>query len=462
MVKKFRTDKEPSRSSGTSQAPWPADRVERWPIEKLVPYAHNVRLHSKADIDAVAASIGEWGWTMPALVAEGGMLIAGHLRLLAAQRKRIKFIPVMVARGWTDAQIRAYRIADNQLSLRASWDADLLSLELSGLKADSFDLNLIGFEPDQLVNLLGLSNSGGQTDPDFVPEVEEQATSRRADTWRLGRHRVRCGDATDPADVKGALGRTLPTLMVSDPPYGVAYEPSWRAKLKAARGKHATGKVLNDDRADWRDAWALFSGDVAYVWHGSLQGAEVASGLAACGFQLRAQIVWAKQHFVLSRGDYHWQHETCWYAVRKGASGHWTGDRTQTTLWQIANNNAFGRGASEESWGHGTQKPVDCILRPILNNSNAGQAVYDPFLGSGTTVIAAEISGRSCHGLELHPPYVDVIVRRWEAFTGQEATLEETGQSFKSTAAERSAQRSAPRSGVRSRRRSAKVNSELE
>jgi ParB-like chromosome segregation protein Spo0J len=207
MVMKTKKDHKPDRESGADQTRWPADEVERWPVEKLTPYANNARVHSKADVDVVAASIGEWGWTMPALVSEDGTLIAGHLRLLAAQKRGIKMIPVMVARGWTDDQIRAYRIADNQLSLRATWDANLLGLELNGLKADSFDLNLIGFEPDQLTNLLGLSNSGGQTDPDLVPEVEKQATSRRGDTLLLGPHRVRCGDATDPVDVKAALGK---------------------------------------------------------------------------------------------------------------------------------------------------------------------------------------------------------------------------------------------------------------
>ena len=161
--------------------------------------------------------------------------------------------------------------------------------------------------------------------------------------------------------------------------------------------------MLNDDRADWREAYALFPGDVAYVWHGALHGDVVAAGLAACGLRLRAQIVWAKQHFALSRGDYHWKHETCWYAVREGKSSHWQGDRTQTTVWEIANNNPFGNPQREQSWGHGTQKPVECMRRPIVNNSRPGQAIYDPFLGSGTSLIAAEMTGRVCYGIELNP-----------------------------------------------------------
>jgi DNA modification methylase len=223
--------------------------------------------------------------------------------------------------------------------------------------------------------------------------------------------------------------------MITDPPYGVGYDPSWRGCRNLSGGRLAEGKVLNDDRADWREAYALFPGGVAYVWFGALHGEIAAAGLAACGFQLRAQIVWAKQHFTLSRGDYHWKHETCWYAVREGKASHWQGDRTQTTVWEIANNNPFRSGEREPSWGHGTQKPVECMRRPIVNNSRPGQAIYDPFLGSGTSVIAAEMTGRVCCGLELNPAYVDVVVRRWQLFTEREARDQASGQSFDERAA---------------------------
>ena len=223
--------------------------------------------------------------------------------------------------------------------------------------------------------------------------------------------------------------------MITDPPYGVGYDPAWRAHRKLGNGKLAQGRVLNDDRADWREAYALFPGDAAYVWFGALHGDIVAAGLAACGLQLRAQIVWVKQHFTLSRGDYHWKHETCWYAVRQGKASHWQGDRTQTTVWEIANNNPFGNRQREQSWGHGTQKPVECMRRPIVNNSRPGQAIYDPFLGSGTSLIAAEMTGRVCYGLELNPAYVDVVVRRWQLFTGRAARHQASGQSFDEHAA---------------------------
>jgi DNA modification methylase len=221
--------------------------------------------------------------------------------------------------------------------------------------------------------------------------------------WQLGSHRLICGDSTS-ADVVGRLlGDVEPLLMVTDPPYGVEYDPSWRNQAGAAKTKR-TGKVLNDNRADWREAWALFPGDVAYVWHGALHAATVAESLMAAGLNVRSQIIWAKDRLVLSRGDYHWQHEPCWYAVKKTGK-----DQDAATV-------------------HGTQKPVECMRRPILNNSSSGQAVFEPFMGSGTTLIAAETTGRACLGIELNPAYVDVPIERWQKFTVANAVLAETGE----------------------------------
>jgi DNA modification methylase len=424
----FSTQLAPAGASPTR--PWPADRVEHWPIERLIPFANNPRLHREADLDKIADSIGKWGWTMPVLADENGVLIVGAARVGAAAKLGLTSIPVIVARGWTEDEKRAYRLADNQLAARASWDFDRLSNELRELDFAGFDLGLIGFEPDRLAEILAGLGSSGLTDPDSVPEALDQPVSRPGDIWLLGDHRVACGDSTSAADVAAVLAGSQPHLMVTDPPYGVAYEPSWRARRGLSAGKLAQGKVLNDDCADWRQAYVLFPGDVAYIWYGTLHGDVVAAGLAACGFQLRAQIVWAKQHFTLSRGDYHWKHETCWYAVRDGKASHWRGDRTQTTVWEIANNNPFGNRQREHSWGHGTQKPVECMRRPMVNNSRPGQAIYDPFLGSGTSLIAAEMTGRSCCGVELNPAYVDVVVIRWQLFTGRAAMHQASGQSF--------------------------------
>jgi DNA modification methylase len=414
---------------------WPADRVERWPIERLIPYANNARAHTEADEAKIAASIIKWGWTMPALVDEQGVLIVGHLRVRAGIRLGLTSIPVMVTRGWTEEEKRAYRLADNQLAARASWDLEALRHELHDIGSVDFDLGLIGFEPDQLARLLAELGSSGLTDPDSIPPVPEEPVTRPGDLWLLGEHRIGCGDSTNAAEVLPVLAGSEPHLMVTDPPYGVGYDPSWRAHRGLSRGKLAQGKVLNDDRADWREAYALFPGDVAYVWFGALRGDIVAAGLAACGFQLRAQLVWVKQHFTLSRGDYHWKHEICWCAVRDGKTSHWQGDRAQTTVWEIPNNNPFGNRRREDGWGHATQKPVECMRRPIVNNSRPSQAIYDPFLGAGTTLIAAEMTGRICYGLELNPAYVDVILRRWQLFTGRPAVHQTSGQSFDERAA---------------------------
>jgi hypothetical protein len=303
--------------------PWPAARIEHWAIERLIPYADNARFHSEADIDKLVDSLRRWGWTNPALVDENGVLICGHGRIRAAAKLGLTSIPVMIARGWSEEEKRAYRLADNQLAIRGSWDLALLGKELHEIGSSDFDLGLIGFEPDQLAHILAGLGSVGLIDPDSVPAVPDQPVTRPGDVWLLGEHRIGCGDSTGAADVTAVLAGSEPHLMVTDPPYGVAYDPSWRARRHLSRGRLAQGKVLNDDRADWRQAYALFPGDTAYVWFGALHGEVATAGLAACGFQLRAQIVWVKQHFTLSRGDYHWKHEVCWYAVRGGKTSHW-------------------------------------------------------------------------------------------------------------------------------------------
>jgi DNA modification methylase len=244
------------------------------------------------------------------------------------------------------------------------------------------------------------------------------------------RHRLRCGDSTSADDVIGLLGDVVPHLMVTDPPYGVEYDPSWRAKAGVNKNTEKMGKVLNDDRADWREAWALFPGDVAYVWHASLFTREVLDSLESCGFKHRSMIIWVKDRFTLGRGDYHWQHEPCWYVVKEGKKGHYDGGRSQSTVWNIP-------ARDDGGVGHGTQKPVECMRRPIVNNSSPGQFVYEPFCGSGTTIIAGEMEGRRVLAMEMDARYCDVIVRRWQAFTAQTAALEDDGRTFAEMEAER-------------------------
>jgi DNA modification methylase len=700
---------------------WPATKVEMRPVEDLAPYARNARTHPPEQVAQIAASMRRFGFTMPMLIAEDGTIVAGHGRLLAAQLLGIREVPVMVARGWSDEDRRVYTLADNRLAETSEWDPAMLRLEIEELRIEvgADVLAGIGFSDTEIQELIPgmLGEAGaGLTDPDDVPEPEPVAVSRPGDVWVLGDHRIICGSSTDPAAVKAVLDGAVPHLMVTDPPYGVNYDPAWREKAGVAGPGIAKGKVLNDDRADWREAWALFPGDVAYVWHAGLFAGVVGESLQASGFKLRSQIMWDKGQLVLSRGDYHWQHEpcqpagtmvakvikegrwressviehvpietlkagdkvvsfgnskifrrgreitrigsrpysgnlytigvgdkstrstaehqftvrfnpakpkagllylmrrgdrwrigvcglfnsrgfglavrvsqemadeawivatypdlksarlaeqvascvygiptthwetdrsapnagnrtkdeietiyqrigvdrvkegaaqlikdhglsadhplitagiagsfsrkasrvvracniipsimqvpvptkgedfawstidsatfeevrglevwsmdvdqdqhyvadgivthNCWYAVREGKTGHWAGDRKQTTVWQIPK-------PSRSETGHGTQKPVDCMRRPLENNSKPGDAVYEPFSGSGTTIIAAEMTGRRCHAVELNPVYVDVAVRRWQEFTGRDAVLESSGMSFADTATDR-------------------------
>ena len=405
---------------------WPADAVKRISVSSLIPYARNSRTHSEEQVAQIAASIREWGWTTPVLVDEEGGIIAGHGRVLAARKLGLQDVPAMVASGWTDAQKRAYVLADNQIALNAGWDMDLLSVELSDLKTEDFDIGLIGFDNNFLNNIF-LKTMEGNTDPDDVPEEPISPVSAIGDVWILGRHRLVCGDCTDALVVEKVLSGVKPHLMVTDPPYGVEYDANWRNKAVRADGSaiggKAVGKVAKDDIADWREAWALFPGDVAYIWHAGNKAHIVAESLLASEFQIRAQIIWSKSQFVIGRGDYHPHHEPCWYVVRKGKTGHYVGDRKQSTIWQIPK-------PQKSETGHSTQKPVECMKRPIENNSSPGQAIYEPFSGSGTTIIAAEMTGRVCYAIELNPAYVDVAVVRWQEFSGQSATLENDGKTF--------------------------------
>jgi DNA modification methylase len=410
------------------------DAIEKWPLDRLLPYAANARTHSEGQVAQIAGSIAEFGFNVPVLVDERGVLIAGHGRLLAARHLGLAEVPVIRLDHLTDAQARAYRLADNQLALNAGWDDELLAAELARLQEDGFSLDLIGFSDEDLDRLMAEADAEGDGageagDENEIPEPPADPVTRPGDLWILGKHHLLCGDSTNATDVERLLAGATPHLMVTDPPYGVEYDPSWRNQAGVSSTSR-TGKVANDDRADWREAWALFPGEVAYVWHAAIFAKTVADSLEANDFKVRAQIIWSKPRFVLGRGDYHWQHEPCIYAVRKNGTGHWQGARDQATVWAIGNG-----GDEDEATVHGTQKPVECMRRPILNNSAEGDGVYEPFAGSGTTVIAAETTGRICFAMELNPAYADVIVGRWQKLTGQKAILDGDGRSFEEIAA---------------------------
>ena len=400
--------------------------LDVWPVGRLIPSPRNARTHDDKQVAEIAGSIRAFGFTNPLLVNERGDLIAGHGRLAAARLLGLKEVPVITLKGLTDIQQRQLMLADNRLALNAGWDLELLRLELQDLSSLGADLKVLGFTAQELSEALQPADTLGLTGEDEVPALADKAVSKFGDVWQLGPHRVICGDCTDPDTVERVLAGAEPVLMVTDPPYGVDYDPTWRHRAGVNNSKRV-GKVENDSRAEWGAAWALFPGRIAYVWHGALHAPTVAESLTQQGFTIRAQIIWAKERLVIGRGDYHWQHEPCWYSVRD--KGHWLGDRKQTTLWTIPT------GGQDVETQHGTQKPVECMRRPMLNNSAAGEAVYEPFLGSGTTLIAAQATGRICFAVEINPVYVDVAIRRWQAFTGLQAVLERDGRTFDEIAA---------------------------
>jgi len=408
------------------------EKIERRRVADLKKYEQNAKKHPPAQVKELAALMREVGFTNPILIDEKDEIIAGHGRLEAADLNGMLDVPCIVLRGLTEAQKRAYRIADNKLGLLGVWDRNMLKLEMKGiLELGGVDLKLTGFSTGELIGL-GFGGTKGKTDGEATPALPAKPVTRRGDIWILGNHRLMCADATNAEEVARLLAGKKPTLMVTDPPYGVNYDPEWRATVGVNQNKKKMGKVQNDDRADWREAWALFPGDIAYVWHAGLFAATVQQSLEACDFAVRSQIMWAKDRFALSRGDYHWQHEPCWYAVRKGARGRWAGGRSQSTLWTIP-------AREDDGQGHGTQKPIECMKRPIENNSQPGDFIYEPFSGSGTTIIAGEQLNRSVLAIELDPAYVDVAVLRWQKFTGRKAKLEgaKGGSDYAKIASER-------------------------
>ena len=388
-------------------------------ISELKEYEHNPRRIGKKEFEKLVNSIQQDGYHQRIIVNHDNIIIGGHQRkkaLLEAGLKESDTVEVLIPdRKLTQKELDRINIRDN-LSF-GEYDFEILANRFDAETLVDFGMSgdlLVGFGDDEL-----LSAVGDNTESEELPA---EPKAKLGDVYILGNHRLMCGDSTNPQHVDRLLNGATPILMVTDPPYGVNYEPEWREEV--GKGARNTGKVLNDDRYDWSKAYSLFTGDVAYVWHSSSYTHKFAESIENSGFDLVSLIIWNKQHFVLSRGDYHNKHEPLWYAVRKGQKHNWQGRRDQTTVWDIDNNN-YGAKAKEEQTGHGTQKPLECMLRPILNNSKKGQSVYDPFGGSGTTLIACEKSDRNCYMMELSPAYVDIIINRWKKETGQEAILDE-------------------------------------
>lgn len=406
--------------------------IEQWPINKLKAYKRNAKKHPPEQVSMLSRLMQKHGFDQPILVDARGMIIKGHGRWLAARALGMTEVPVIVSE-LSEVEAAEARIADNRVT-EFGWDFDQLIADVVGNLPKGFDASVTGWSLEQLglsVDENGEIEQTGEVAPeapvavtvveDEPPPPPKKAKSKLGQLYELGQHRLMCGDSTRAELYAALMGDEQPFMMITDPPYGVEYDPTARPKGSGDGKVHSTGKVLNDDRADWLAAYQLFTGAVAYVWHASLFSNVVFQNLVDAGFDIRSNIIWAKQQLVFGRAHYHWQHEPAWYAVRKGAQANWTGDRKQTTLWQIANKIASK--GEDMNTVHGTQKPVECMARPMMNHGEKGDLVYDPFLGSGTTIVAAEQMGRRCFGFELSPIYVDTIIERWEKFTGGKAKL---------------------------------------
>ncbi len=408
-----------------------AKHIELWPIGRLIPLARNPRTHSDAQIEQIAASIAEFGFTNPILVDSSAGIIAGHGRLLAARKRQLEIVPVIVLDHLSETQRRAYVIADNKLALNAGWDDDLLALELSALKEHNFDLNLIGFDDEELAQLLaGQDAAEGLTDEDAVPEIRDIPISQLGDLWLLGEHRASCGDATVPADVERLMAGDTADLVFTDPPYNVNYEGYTEDKLKI-QGDCMTAeqfqRFLQDTFRSYRSV--MKPGGSIYVCHSSSWQREFQNAMEAAGFEVRCQVIWAKNTFAWGFGRYKFQHEPIFYAHVAGQKDPWYGDKSQSTLWEEKKPSA--------NRIHPTAKPVELVERALVNSSKAGDLVVDLFGGSGSTMIGCERRGRKARLMEVDPKYADCIVRRFEEYTGKQGVLDGDGRTFQAIAQER-------------------------
>jgi site-specific DNA-methyltransferase (adenine-specific) len=392
-----------------------AKTIEWLETKGLIPYAKNSRTHSEAQVAQIAGSIKEFGFNNPVLIDEENGIIAGHGRVMAAQKLGLQAVPCIRLAHLSDTQRKAYVIADNRLALNAGWDDQMLTVELQELDSESFDLSLLGFEADELNALLNpIKETEGLTDEDEVPEVPEEPKTKLGDIYKLGRHRLMCGDSTSIDAVEKLVDGSLVDILITDPPYNVAYEGSNGLKIK------------NDNMADdqfrqfLRDAFVsadavMKPGAVFYIWHADLEGFNFRGACKDTGWTVRQCLIWNKNSLVMGRQDYHWKHEPCLYGWKEGSGHLWATDRKQTTILEFKK--------PKKNDVHPTMKPVELIEYQLLNNTKGADIVLDLFGGSGSTLIAAEKNGRVARLMELDPKYCDVIVKRWEDFTGQKAEL---------------------------------------
>ena len=406
---------------------WLADKLEHWPIERLLPYIRNARTHSEAQIAQIAASIAEFGFTAPILAGSDGVIVAGHGRLAAARKLGLASVPVVVLEHLTPTQRRALVIADNKIAENAGWDEELLRLELAELQEADFDLALTGFDADELLEIMvgEESTTEGHTDEDAAPEVPVTPVSKSGDVWIMGQHRLLCGDSTDAASYTLLMAGEKAAMTFTDPPYGVNYANSAKDKMRGTNRP-----ILNDNLGEDFEPFlkAALTPMIAhcqgaiYIAMSSSELDTLQSAFRAAGGKWSTFIIWAKNTFTLGRSDYQRQYEPILYGWPEGATRHWCGDRDQGDVWH------FNKPRVNDL--HPTMKPVELVERAIRNSSRPSDVVLDPFGGSGTTLIAAEKSGRQARLIELDPKYVDVIVRRWQEYAWAQAVRESDGVRF--------------------------------
>ncbi len=394
-----------------------AERIEVWPLGQLVPYDKNPRTHSAEQIGQIAASIAEFGFLNPILVDTTAGIIAGHGRLAAAKQLGLAQVPVVVLDHLTELQKRAYVIADNKLAENAGWDENLLRAEIEALAAADFDLPVIGFSDAELAAYLYIEENAGATDEDAVPEIPKEATTKIGDLWQLGNHRLYCGDSTVLANIEKVLDGALADMVFTDPPYNVDYGNSFKDEIRGNKRK-----ILNDNLGS---DFAQFLYDVCLNLLTVCKGAlyictarevhALQKAFTDAGGKLSTFIIWAKNHFTLGASDYQRQYEPILYGWKEGVDHYWCGARDQSDIWPV--------NKPVKNDLHPTMKPVELIERAIRNSSKNRDIILDCFGGSGSTIIAAEKLGRQCRMIEMEPKYCDVIIKRWEDFTGQKAEL---------------------------------------
>lgn len=396
-----------------------ATKIEWLSVETLIPYAKNARTHSDEQVAQIAGSIKEFGFNNPVLIDKENSIVAGHGRLMAARKLGMDKVPVVRLEHMTEAQRKAYVLADNRIALNSGWDTSMLSLELQELK-DDIDLSLLGFDADELDALLNpIEETEGLTDEDAVPDVPEEPKTKLGDIYILGNHRLMCGDSCSITDMEKLVNGRQVDMWLTDPPYNVAYEGKTKDALT----------IKNDSMGDegfrqfLRDAYVtadtvMKSGAVFYIWHADSEGYNFRGAAHDAGWKVRQCLIWKKSTMVMGRQDYHWKHEPCLYGWKDGAGHLWAADRKQTTILEFDKPSRNGE--------HPTMKPVALFEYQMLNNTKGGDIVLDSFGGSGTTLLAAEKNGRHAYLMELDPKYCDVIVKRWEEFTGKKAVLEES------------------------------------